>query len=326
MLRKWLFGTLFLLFGFAVHAQAPLPLILGETVVGEVTADGTTQHLFEAQQGDFLIIHVETQDFQPWIGIINPDGISFANNGDGNIGGFLDSVMPFTVPEDGQYFVEVRDWTGSTGGEYTLTVLPSQIIPLSEGETVEVEFDGATPAAYFSFDGPTYRVFRISAVSDGSIDTVLGIYHDGFNVALDDNSGENNDPLIDSFPLFQGQYTIELRPLLEMNAQGRVAVTVELAQLPSLDDGTWQPVTNLGSFFVFTAEAGAVYRLNYRLSGTGKVDTGINIGGRALGFNSFNNVSQVTMTFTALLSGEGLVQIIKEFQEEPLEISLTRVE
>ncbi|MCU0499850.1 MAG: PPC domain-containing protein [Anaerolineae bacterium] len=328
MLRKLLLVMLVLLFSvLIVHAQDTIDF--GDSVDGELEANETIDYTFEAEEGTFVVVGLESDDFDPFLTILDDSGDIVANDDDGGEG--TNSMVRFVVPENGEYTAQVSSLFGGSG-DFTLSLDTGELATIAAGETVEVEFDGETDGFYFSYEGTQGETISISGVSDGSIDTSLVLFGpDGFEIERDDDSGENTDPLITTAILPQdGMYLIQLVPYAGPSAEGVVAVTVEAVELTSLDGGEPQEVDlfeTSEAFFAFTAEEGTTYRLTFTAGGDASVFNEITVDGESVATNSFSGVSQATFDFTVEDSGAGLIRITGFFfDEETLEVSLTPVE
>lgn len=328
MLRKLLWVMLVLALGVAV-VNAQDTIAIGDSVDGELEDGETVEYTFEAEQGTFLLISLESDVFDPFLTISDASGNTIATDDDS--GDSTNALVRFTVPENGEYTIEVSGLFGG-GGAFTLSLSVGEFIEISLGQTARVEFDGETNAFFFGYEGTAGEVITVSAVTDGSIDTNLTVFGpSGFEVASDEDSGENNDPLIQVVVLSEdGTYQIQLSSYLGSSVEGVVEVTVETAELTSLDDGETQEVNLFETsqvFFSFTAEEDVTYRLTFTAGGDASVFTNITIDGQQIANTSFNGVSQSTIDFTAETSGFGLVEITGFFfAEEMLEVSLAPVE
>lgn len=99
------------------QAQSDVDVILQE--------DATLQpiyqeHTLTATAGQALNISVTSDQFDTVLSLLNPDGEEIAYNDD--YGGSLNSTIITTIPEDGDYTIQVRAFGGMQFGDYTLTV------------------------------------------------------------------------------------------------------------------------------------------------------------------------------------------------------------
>lgn len=76
--------------------------------------------------GDNVAIDLISQEFDPIVSLIKPDGTPMGNNDDGP-GGETDSLLFVRIKESGSYIVRVAAFGETGGGEFTLTV--TRLVP-----------------------------------------------------------------------------------------------------------------------------------------------------------------------------------------------------
>lgn len=149
------------------RAQA-IPLDV--TVTGRVTAEDVDLFSFEGKKGERVAVEVEAQRlggpvFDPYLALLDGRRFELAVADDGAFGG-TDGALALVLPEDGRYFVELREasYGGSGRSFYRLHVgrFPRPLVALpaggQPGETIAVrllgEVAGADVAAVGSFTFP----------------------------------------------------------------------------------------------------------------------------------------------------------------------------
>lgn len=330
MLRKRLLVMLALVFSVLItNAQGSIEIQIGDSVEGKLD-DDPIFYTFEAEQGMFLVISLAADEFDPLLNVFDTAFNTLATDADSGEG--QNALVRFTVPENGEYLIEVDSEVFGEWGMFNLCLSPGEFISIALGETVEVEFDGETEAFYFAYEGMIGEVITVRAETDGSIDTRLVVFgFTGVELGHDDDRGENNDPLIAAIVLPEDSiYQIHLIPYFNEGVEGVVKLTVEAAVLPNLDHGELQTVDlfeTFEAFFSFTAEAGTTYRLTLIAVGGPSSAINISIGGETVASGAFDGGSRSTLEFTATTSDRGLIEIRSFlFDEETLAISLTPVE
>jgi hypothetical protein len=207
----------------------------GETVVGTIAAgDPTPEYTFTGTAGDIVRIELNSTDFDPLVRLINPNGSQLAANDDAlGQDSLLDRIV---LPESGTYTVIVDGFRGVTGrreisGGFALTLdflsggaaaqppqgepaEPQQAqtpsgTPITYGETLTGAFNADVQNATFTFDGRTGDVVTI-AVDSPDFDAQLYLLDpSGLEIAFDDDSGADLNPLIAEFSLpSDGTYVI----------------------------------------------------------------------------------------------------------------------
>lgn len=111
-----------------VATGAPLGPGTDQVFTGQIAANGTFVQEFQAQAGDYLTISVRalTQNFDPRVALVSPDGVVVAANDDHGSNtpdlSFLDSrITNFYVEQSGTYSIEVSGYQDSAGS-FALTV------------------------------------------------------------------------------------------------------------------------------------------------------------------------------------------------------------
>ncbi len=142
----------------AAHAQ---PVSFETTVAGVVKEEETDWFAVQGKRNQRLTVEVEgirlgRAMFDPWLSVLNKDGKRLAQNDDSSL--FVqDPLISILLPEDGAYFIQLRDseFGGNGRCHYRLHVTsapqPLAVYPAGgqAGRDLEVEFLG-DPAGSFS--------------------------------------------------------------------------------------------------------------------------------------------------------------------------------
>ncbi|MEM6426693.1 MAG: pre-peptidase C-terminal domain-containing protein [Cyanobacteria bacterium P01_H01_bin.119] len=112
-------------------------------------APAEDQYRFEGSSGQTVSISMTSEDFDPLLVLLGPDGEEVAMNDD--FGGTLNSNIVFTLPTTGTYTVIARSFSGQ-GGDYAVSVriATDYEISFAEGQALALAGDFAGAIAAFS--------------------------------------------------------------------------------------------------------------------------------------------------------------------------------
>ena len=99
--------------------------VTGQLLSGEsqkVSLQPNEQHswLFEAEQGDFATIQMESTTLDTYLSLYNSDGTLLAVNDD--FAGKQATLANFIIPNDGQYRVLARSYSTQEAGDYIISL------------------------------------------------------------------------------------------------------------------------------------------------------------------------------------------------------------
>ena len=212
---------------------------------------GVTEYQLYLETGQSVRIDLSSGEFDTYLEIYDANGQIVASDDDGGDG--QDSRLSLTAGYTGVYRIRVRSFSSdNANGEFTLAVLASNVIrqlaggQLNYGDVINVIPNGAITIS-FSFIGNAGDVVDISAVSQGSEDSRLILRGPGgVELAEDDDSGANANPVITRFELpGSSTYTVDLQGYGEVSLYEPLTVSLQLTELLILNAGP-QTVT-LGS-------------------------------------------------------------------------------
>lgn len=241
----------------------------GETYSGQLNGDQPTDtYEFEGEEGNFVIIRVMSDDFDPTVSLLDDEGYELAYNDD-SAGTYDSQIGPFPLPYTGEYSVSINQSGGFESiepGEFVLTIETVDIETIAFGEDVSFMLDDATPAVYYQFDGTAGESIDVTVDSDGSIDTVLQIlYSDGYEFSYDDDSGSGFDPELNHVIFsYDDTYILVLSKFIA-GEEGSGTITVSRNPVHSLDEGDVTITLNDKQYrdiVVFEAMEGEVVTLN----------------------------------------------------------------
>ena len=180
----------------------------------------------------------------PYLRLYNQRGEEIAADDDG--AGDLNSLLEFTAPASGVYFVEASGFADSSTGGYTLTAREGDIpgdattdMRLNtEGDYREGELSPAGDRDWYRIDlteGQAVRIMLNSAAQDG-LDPFAVLYGpDGQEVARDDDGGEGLNSWLEYQARTSGAYYLEARGFSD-DAQGRYAIMLSPGEISDSAD------------------------------------------------------------------------------------------
>lgn len=205
--RAVLAGGLILLPALAAtaDAQAPIPLMAGQTVSGSLSSsdaqlgDGSFYDLYivETSPGDRFSVTVRSSDFDAYVSVgqgRTADTFTMVDSNDDGASG-TDSHLEI-VSEGGPYLIRANSLFGGSTGSYSITVDGSIITPLESGTTLSAQL---TSRDRQMGDGSYYDQYRFHGrageqvevtMRSSDFDTFLGLGRDS-NGELE--SAEFND-------------------------------------------------------------------------------------------------------------------------------------
>jgi hypothetical protein len=293
-------------YSLSVQAAQTETIEPGETVRGTFSEGAFSQvFTFTAAADDSVTISLQSDDFDSYLRLNDPSGAEIAYNDDS--GGSLNSqIGPILLPMDGVYSIIASSLSGSSAGDFTLTLNSANLQPVSVGESLTSELTAANGSAYFSLQANAGDTISVSVES--SMDTNVAVT-DPFNyqLAFDEDGGSGVNPeLTDVVLSSDGQYTIVVSS--PFSETGEFTLLVERAELASLNDG---PVTlafnstTTTRVVEYTAEAGETLRLT--LSSVTGDQISPNVDGQQSGssvvYGSANYVTEFSVVFVAPSDG-----------------------
>ncbi len=200
------------------------PVTVGEPVHGGLGhPDDFDVFTFEAVAGESYRIEVELGSLEDSVlTLYDADGSELAFNDDA--AGTLASLIIWTAPESGNYYVEVASFDFFTTGSYTLSVElaePDDHADSADGAT-PVPVDGSVQGAidyfgdvdFFVFDAAAGESYRIEVALGSLEDSVASLYDaDGWELAFNDDDGDSLASLIDWTAPGSGSHYVEVAAL-----------------------------------------------------------------------------------------------------------------
>lgn len=197
----------------------------GDVLRAEIAADGGINVWeFEAQAGDVVLIDVQSDDFDPVVELFQ-DGELLAEDDDS---GYMSDARleGDPLPADGRYQVFVKSAFASDGGEYLLQLSGGQAVderdtlPLNESIVATIP-DGGVDEWPLMVEADS--IFYL-AVRSNRQDLLLTINDADGEVAQDDDSGGDLNPLLRDVNLAAGEYTVVVESAVNVDVSGSAYV------------------------------------------------------------------------------------------------------
>ncbi|NWG18642.1 MAG: PPC domain-containing protein [Chloroflexi bacterium] len=312
-----------------VSAVTIQPIEYTQVVEGTLADESVTIYRFRGQQGDVITLSADSNTFDAYLSLLQPDAANLPLAEDDDSGGSRNALIgPYTLLTTGDYFIAVRSYDDGSG-PYTLRLSRATLMPIAYGEVALGEFSSETRALYYSFEGQRGDVIGIRVDSGGTLDTLLSMRGpDNIEVIFDDDGGSGFDPEVNRLMLTQdGRYSLLVKPFLP-DETGRVTIALQRQVPLSLDQGAQRIQLNekrSTDVLTFNGTAGANVRLVVRILADAASAPIITVtqGGITLATADATNVSALTLEFIVPEAGPVSVQVSDaNFSRVTLELSL----
>lgn len=240
---------------------------------GALPEDGTASFSFEGNEGDYIIVQVESDEFDTAASIYDNDFFEVGYNDDAT--GTTDSLIgPVKLPYTGTYSLEVfaSYYIEDATGAFTATILPVTVEAISFNEPIPFVLSDGVPV-YFELPVAAGDNINITADTGGTIDTVMSVlYADGYEFAYDDDSGSGFEAELNNLIFeFDDTYILAVSSFT-VDVSGDGVLTVSRNPVKSLDEGDVTVTLNDKAYrdlVVFEALEGQLVTLNLeKLSGS----------------------------------------------------------
>lgn len=195
--------------------SSPAVVQFGDTVTGELTTERpSANYLFSGEAGQLVTIAMQSEDFDPFIALLGPDGTELVIDDD-SAGNFNAQITGFTLPAAGEYTIVATTFTQyynniPAEGAFTLSVESGLAGDgLVYGDSVEGSYANAAAPDSYLFEGRAGDVVTIALASEDFDPLIILLAPDGDELTRDDDSGDGLNALIAEFELPEsGVYTI----------------------------------------------------------------------------------------------------------------------
>ncbi len=180
----------------------------------------------------------------PYLRLYNQRGEELAVDDDG--AGELNSLLEFTAPTSGVYFVEASGFADASTGGYTLTAregdIPGDVTTdmrlTTEGDYREGVLSPAGDRDWYRLDLTEGQAVRIAlySLTEGALDTMAVVYGpEGQELARDDDGGDGLNSWLEFQAPASGAYYLEARGFSD-DAQGGYAIMVSPGEISDSAD------------------------------------------------------------------------------------------
>jgi hypothetical protein len=309
----------------------------GQTLEAELTEDEPAlEYTFTGDEGDSVVISLISDDFDPYLALLDEDGDEIATDDDG--AGNLDSrIGPFTLPADGAYTIVAqsyafRNGSGSASGAFTLALDRFETDVIEYGETVDGSLTASQAQVFYSFHAAEGDSVLIRLSSD-DFDSYLTLTDpDGYQLITNDDGGGNLNSLIGPYPLsVEGDYVITVSSL-NGTSTGDYSLSLERAESQTIEFGDTVTAefddSNTISYFSFEGSYGDVIDIEV----DGDVDTNLTLNdpfNTQIGFDEDGGRGDNPELTGILLNSAGTYTVLLQAPfggEGSVELTLTRAE
>lgn len=291
-----------------------------EVIIGHLSDDIVSIE-FEGEEGQYVIISVESDDFDTVATVYDEDFFEIAYNDD-SLGQRNSRIGPLLLPYSGEYTLEVGQSyyveDEISDGEFVVAIEFVSVISLDSDEPIAFELNPETPALYYELSVEAGDSYNITVDSDGSLDTVMQVLSsDGYEIAYDDDSGSGFDAEFNNLIFETSQTYILVVSNFDESVSGEGTLMISRNPVKSLDDGDVTITLNdkiYRDLVVFEGQEGQVITLNLeRLSGDVE-DFYIYANADGLQVMSYSTMGvpdNLPLTFVMPMSG----QVVVSFEE-----------
>ena len=226
------------------EAAASLTVVSGgdvDVIDGKLEAGSATIDI-EGEQGQYLLVTVSSEDFDPAAFLLNRDDFEIAYNDDSR--GRRSAVIgPLKLPYSGSYELEVFPSASMASarisdGDFVTSIETVSVATLDFNSTINFSLSPDAPALYYEMPVNTGDSLSLSIDSGGSLDTLMQVLApDGFEFAFDDDSGSGFDAELSNLVFDRAATYVLTVSTFDGNATGSGALTITRNPVHDLEDG-----------------------------------------------------------------------------------------
>ena len=211
-----------------------------QMIVGSLI-DGGAEVEFDGAGGQYVLITVASDDFDPAAALIDREDFELAYNDDSR--GLKDAIIgPVKLPYSGEYDLAISAAPlmmaqGAESGAFTVAIEPISLMPIAFDTDVSFALSAASPAIYYRLPVQTGDSLTVTVDSGGALDTLLQVASPaGEEHAFDDDSGSGFDAELSNL-VFDRAATYVLIISTFDGASGSGTINIARNPVHSLDDG-----------------------------------------------------------------------------------------
>ncbi len=226
------------------EAAAPPAVVSGgdADVIDGKLDDGSATIDIEGEQGQYLLITVSSEDFDPAAALVNRDDFEIAYN-DTSRGRKNAVIGPLKLPYSGSYELEVFPLPSMAAariseGDFVTTLETVSLARVDFNSTINFSLSPDVPALYYEMPVNTGDSLSLSIDSDGSLDTLMQVFApDGFEFVFDDDSGSGFDAELSNLIFDRGATYVLTVSTFDGIATGSGTLTITRNPVHDLEDG-----------------------------------------------------------------------------------------
>ena len=226
------------------EAAAPPTVVSGgdADVIDGKLDDGSAKIDIEGEQGQYLLITVSSEDFDPAAALVNRDDFEIAYN-DTSRGRKNAVIGPLKLPYSGSYALEVFPLPTMAAariseGDFVTTLETVSLARVDFNSTINFSLSPDVPALYYEMPVNTGDSLSLSIDSDGSLDTLMQVFApDGFEFVFDDDSGSGFDAELSNLIFDRGATYVLTVSTFDGSATGSGTLTITRNPVHDLEDG-----------------------------------------------------------------------------------------
>jgi len=301
------------------NTDEPMASANAEVIEGNLS-DDIESIKFDGEEGQYVIISVESDDFDTVASVYDADFYEIAYNDD-SLGGLNSRIGPLLLPYSGDYTLEVSQSyyaadSDDVGGEFVATIEIVSVASLDLDEPIEFALSSDVPSLYYELNVEAGDSYNIMIDSDGAIDTIMQVLSsDGYEFAYDDDSGAGFDAEFNNLIFETPDTYILVVSSISEGLSGEGILTVTRNPVKSLDDGDVTITLNdkvYRDLVVFEGEEGQLITLNLeRLSGDVEdlyIDASVD-GMQVMSYSTMGVPDNLPLTFVMPMSGQVVVTL-----------------
>ena len=229
-------------------ATAKVAPTMSSTIIGDAEVidgslvDGSADIAFSGEAGEYVLISVSSDDFDPAVALVDRDDFELAFNDDSL--GQKDAIIgPVKLPYGGEYDLEITAMPlmmaqGAETGDFTVTIAPIALASIAFDTNVSFTLSAETPTRYYALPVETGDSLTATINSGGALDTLLQVVSpSGTEQAFDDDSGSGFDAELSNLIFDHSATYVLVISTFDGGASGEGAVTISHNPVHSLDDG-----------------------------------------------------------------------------------------
>ena len=308
-----------------------------QQVISGSLVGGAAEVQFDGAAGQYALVRVASEDFDPAAALIDRDNVELAYNDDSR--GQKDAIIgPLRLPYSGAYELAISAAPlmmpqGAESGDFTVSITPVALAPIAFDAEASFTLSGDMPALYYALPVQTGDSLAITIDSGGALDTLLQVVSpSGEEHAFDDDSGSGFDAELSSLIFDRAGTYVLVISTFERGASGAGTVAVSRNPVHSLDDGDVLIRLNdkaIRDLVVFDAEEDELLILNLEVV-AGHVEdlyvTATIDGMEVMSYSTMGLPDELPLAFVTPMSGAVVVTLEKFGFDDgiTLDVSLER--